>query len=295
MPENTQTPAAGGVLTQQQVAALLLQPLQAASIFLASGPRIFDTNGGNTLRIPRLTGSTGAAWVAEAAAIPDDDVTFGEMTLLPKQMQSLKVITKVSDELLRQSIVALDAVLQARLVNDVAAALDTELIAGAAIDGTKPRGLLNQVGVQTIAVTGAASFDLLYDMIGKLLTANVDPTAVRWMMTPGVFQVLRKTKATDGKYLMQPDVMEQGAFRLLGYPVSVTPRIPTTGTGAGTTKIVLWAPSMYAVARDIAPEVKVLTERYADFGQVGIRVQCRYDAGPLYPESVVIATGVTGA
>jgi HK97 family phage major capsid protein len=201
----------------------------------------------------------------------------------------------VSDELLRQSIVALDAVLQARLVRDVADALDVELIAGTTTDGTKPRGLLNQVGVQTIAAGAAATFDLLYDMIGKLLTANVDPTAVRWIMTPGVFQVLRKTKANDGKYLMQPDVMEQGAFRLLGYPVSVTPRIPTTGTGVGTTKIVLWAPSMYAVARDIAPEVKLLTERYADYGQVGIRVQCRYDAAPLYPESVVIATGVTGA
>lgn len=295
MPESTTTPAAGGVLTQQQVAALLLQPLQAASIFLASGPRIFDTNGGNTLRIPRLTGSTGAAWVAEAAAIPDDDVTFGELTLLPKNMQSLKVITKVSDELLRQSIVALDSVLQARLVSDVAVALDTAFIASATIDGTRPRGLLNQPGIQTIAVTGAVTFDVLYDMIGRMLTANVDPTGLRWMLTPGVFQVLRKLKSTDGKYLAQPDVSEQGAFRLLGYPVTVTPRIPTTGVGAGTTSVVLWAPSMYAVARDIAPEVKLLTELYASTGQVGIRVQCRYDAGPLYPESVVIATGVTGA
>ncbi len=294
MPENTQTLAAGGVLTQTQVAALLLQPLQAASVFLASGPRIFDTAGGNTLRIPRLTGSTGAAWVCEAQAIPDDDVTFGELTLLPKQMCSLKVITKVSDELLRQSIVALDAVLKARLVNDVAAALDTELIAGTTTDGTRPRGLLNQPGVQTMAVGGAATFDVLYDMIGRLLTANVDATAARWLMTPGVFQSLRKTKDAGGGYLMMPSVTEQGAFRLLGYPVQVTPRIPTTGTGAGTTKIVLWTPSMYAVARDIAPEVKVLVERYADTGQVGIRVQARYDAAPLYPESVVIATGVAG-
>ncbi len=294
MPESTQTPAAGGVLTQQQVAALLLQPLAAASVFLASGPRIFDTAGGNTLRVPRLGGSTGAAWVAEGALIPDDDVTFGELLLLPKQMQSLKVITRVSDELLRQSVVALDSVLQARLVTDVATGLDTELIAGTVTDGTRPRGLLNQPGNQTIAAGGAASFDLLYDMIGRLLAANVDPTGYRWMMTPFVFQSLRKLKDASGKYLMQPDPTEQGAFRMLGYPVTVTSRIPTTGTTTKTTSIVLWAPSMYAVARDIAPEVKVLDQRYADTGQVGIRVQARYDAGPLYPESVVVATGVTG-
>jgi hypothetical protein len=96
MPEGTQTPAAGGYLTQQRVgcpdwwtrspkvATLLLQPLQAASLFLASGVKIFDTAGGNNLRIPKLVGSTGASWVAEAANIPDDDVTFGELSLLPK-------------------------------------------------------------------------------------------------------------------------------------------------------------------------------------------------------------------
>ena len=67
MPEGTQTPAAGGYLTQQHVATLLLQPLQPASLFLASGVKIFDTAGGNNLRIPKLVGSTGASWVAEAA------------------------------------------------------------------------------------------------------------------------------------------------------------------------------------------------------------------------------------
>jgi HK97 family phage major capsid protein len=58
--------------------------LQAGSLFLASGVKIFDTAGGNNLRIPKLVGSTGASWVAEAANIPDDDVTFGELSLLPK-------------------------------------------------------------------------------------------------------------------------------------------------------------------------------------------------------------------
>lgn len=293
MPELTQTPAAGGVLTQEQVAALLLQPLQAQSVFLASGPRTFDTNGGNTLRIPRLTGSTGAAWVAEGAAIPDDDVTFGELKLLPKNMQSLKTITKVSDELLRQSTVALDSVLRQRLVTDVASALDTELIAGTTTNGTKPTGLLNQTGIQTIAVGAVVTFDVLYDMIGKLLTANVDPTGARWMMRPETFQALRKVKDTTGRYLVQPDVTEAGQFRLLGYPVTVTPRIPIVTGSPNKTSVVLWTPSMYAVARDIAPEAKVLVERYADQGLVGVRVQARYDAGPLYPESVVVGTNVT--
>ncbi len=42
MAESTLTPAAGGVLTLDQVQAILVQPLTAASVFLAAGPRIFD-------------------------------------------------------------------------------------------------------------------------------------------------------------------------------------------------------------------------------------------------------------
>ena len=293
MAQNTQTTAAGGALTQQQVADLLLQPLQAKSVFLAAGPRIFDTDGGNNLRIPKLVSSTGATFVAEGATIPDDDTTFGEITLLPKTMQAVKVITKVSDELLRQSIVALDQVLKDRLVTDIAAALDNAFINGTGT--TQPLGMLAAAGTQSIVVTGAATTDLLYDMSAKLLTANVDPTGARWLITPYVFNVLRKTKASGtGDYMIQPDLTAAGKFQLLGWPVDVTSRIPTGGSATYYSKIVLWVPSLYAVARDIAPEVKVLTERYADTGQVGIRVQARYDAAPLYPEAVVIATNVTG-
>jgi HK97 family phage major capsid protein len=290
VPENTQTPAAGGVLTRDAVAALLLQPLEASSIFLSAGVRILDTDGGNTLRVPRLTGSTGGAWVGEAEPIPDDDVTFGELVLLPKQMESVKVISKVSDELLRQTYVALDSVLRTRLVHDVTATLDTAFLTSTVTDGTRPLGLLHQPEVQRMAVDGPITFDDLHDMITVLMTAEVDLTGARWMLPPTVFSSLRKTKSTDGKYLMQPDPTEAGAFRLLGFPAKVTSRLPVA---AGASTVVLWVPSLYAVARDINPQVKILTERYADTGQVGIRVQARFDAGPMYPESVVLATGVT--
>lgn len=294
MPENTQTLAAGGELTQQVVAQLLLQPLQAASIFLAAGPRIFDTNGGNRLRIPTLTGSTGAGFVAEGALIPDDDVSFGELNLLPTGMQSVKVITRVSDELLRQSSIALDQVLRTRLVGDVAAALDRELIAGTDTTGVRPLGLLNYAGTTKIAAGAAASFDLLLDLEAALISANVDPAGAVWLISPFVFAGLRKLKGSTGSYLLQPDITAAGGFTLFGRPVTVTPRIPTVGTTTKTTSMVLYKPSLIAVARDISPTVQILTERYADTGQVGIKVQARYDAAPMFPASVVIAAGVTG-
>ena len=51
--------------------------------------------------------------------------------------------------------------------------------------------------------------------------------------------------------------------------------------------------SRVAVARDLAPTVKVLTERYADYDQQALRVVARYDAKPLDPSAVLTLSGIT--
>jgi HK97 family phage major capsid protein len=48
-----------------------------------------------------------------------------------------------------------------------------------------------------------------------------------------------------------------------------------------------------AVARDLAPSVKILDQTYADFDQMAIRVVARYDAAPLNAQAVVVLRGVT--
>jgi hypothetical protein len=137
--QNTQTTAAGGALTQQQVADLLLQPLQAVGLPRSRPP---DLRHQRRQQPPdpqaRLVYRRDVG--RRSATIPDDDTTFGEITLLPKTMQAVKVITKVSDELLRQSIVALDQVLKDRLVTDIAASLDNAFINGTGT--TQPLGKL---------------------------------------------------------------------------------------------------------------------------------------------------------
>ncbi len=49
--------------------------------------------------------------------------------------------------------------------------------------------------------------------------------------------------------------------------------------------------SQIAVARDVAPSVTVLTERYAEFDEVGLRVVTPYDLGLLHPEAVAVLGG----
>ena len=75
---------------------------------------------------------------------------------------------------------------------------------------------------------------------------------------------------------------------VLGARAVVTARVPK-GRAA------LVDMSRVAVARDLAPSVKILTERFADYDQQAIRVVARYDAAPLNPEAIVTLTGITRA
>lgn len=188
----------------------------------------------------------------------------------------------------------MEAALRDRLVRDVAAKIDTALIASSVTNGTQPRGLINYPGVQSMPAIGAPSLDDLHDAVGLAMAANVDTSRLRWLMTSRDFVNVRKLKDGQDRYQLQPDPTQEGAFRLLGFPVTITNRIPANG-GAGTNEssIVLADFSQIAVARDLAPSVKILDQTYADFDQMAIRVVARYDAAPLNPEAVVVLRAVT--
>lgn len=278
-------------LTQEQVSQILVQPLETASVFLAAGPRIFDTNG-SSVRVPKQAPATSPSWHGEGETITEVSPEFGEVVLLPDTMDSVKVLVKFSNELARQSIVSLDSALRDRLVADVAATLDTAFIASTTTDGSKPTGMLNYAGRQSITAVGEPTLDHLHDAEGLALGADVDPSGLRWLMTSRDFVNIRKIKDNSGRYMVQPDPTEAGAYRLLGHPVTVTNRVPIK---TGESKIALADFSQIAVARDLAPTVKVLDQTFGDSDEQALRVVARYDAKPLNAEAVVTLEGVTDA
>lgn len=280
-------------LTAEQVQRILIKPLEDKSVFLSAGPRIFDTDG-SQIRIPMLNGMTNApTWVAENGAIPDTtELDTTEMTLMPPGMRSIKVISRFSNELARQSIVALDTTLKDRLVSDVANTLDNALLTSQVTDGSVPLGLLFYPGVQEMPAVGTITLDDLHDAIGMMLASNVEVSRVRWFMRSEVFVQLRKLKDGQDRYQLTPDPTQAGGYQLLGIPVTVTNRLPKATGTPDSSAVILADFSVIAVARDLAPSVTVLSERYADYDQIGIRVITRYDAKPMLPEGILIMRGV---
>ena len=284
-------------LTREQVQAILVEPLEQASVFLAAGPRIFDTDG-SPVRVPKLTAMDAPAFIGENTQIDEVEGTFDEVTLLPSTMKSVKSLTRFSNELARQSIIALDAALRDRMVRDVAAKLDQAFITGTggATPGTEPTGILNASGITVVdATTGTIDLDKLMDAVGAALAANADPARMRWMLCSRDWINVRKLKDLQDRYQLTPDPAQAGAFQLFGIPVTVTNRIPSDeGTGENESTIALVDFSQIAVARDVQPSVTILDQTFGDYDQQAIRVVARYDVAPLNPEAVVVLQAVTG-
>ncbi len=288
------TTATGGGLVPAQVAALLVEPLLAEAVVLRARPSIFDAQGA-PVRVPKILSLDLAdAWRAENVLIAEADPVYGEVTLLPTALKSLKVLHRVSNELARNAGQDIAQALSAALVKRVANAIDKAFLVG---DGAANTiiGISNATGVQSTAAVGSPTVDRLHDAEGQLLTANGSPESAAWFMAPRSLTSLRKLRegGTTGAYLLQPDPTAGGSYSLLGHPVFVTTQIPTnTGVGTNESLIVLADMSQVAVGRDQDISVTLLPERFADFDQLGIRVTARFDIAPLNAAAVVVLRGV---
>lgn len=274
-------------LLADQVSSLLVQPLEAASVVLSAGPRIFDT--ASQLRIPKLVSGATPTFVAEGGLIPDTaEVDFDELTLMPNDRKSIKVILRYTRELVRQAVIGIDAVLKARLIKDVSDALDNALLTSTGKSGTPAAadgsitGLIHQADVTT-GDLDVADADSLLDAIAALNAKEVTPN--RWFISGADFAALRKLKESTSskRYLLEPDPTRASGSTIFGIPATITNKL-----AAGSA--ILADMSNVAVARDVAPAVTVLNERYAEYDQVGLRVICRYDLGLLHPEAVAVLT-----
>lgn len=168
-------------LLADQVSQLLVAPLEAASVVLSSGPRIFDTSG--VLRVPKLTKSSTVGFVGENELIPSDhETTFDEVVLMPTDRKSIKVIERYSRELARQSVIGIDATLKNRLVKVVSDKLDTALLVGHGSATNEVQTITSDAtgGTFTLSYRGATTAGLAYNVS----TANMQ-TALQGLSTIG--------------------------------------------------------------------------------------------------------------
>lgn len=270
-------------LIQETIVPMLVEPLQAASVVLESGPTIIDSSA--PVRVPTLEEVTNPGWVGENELISDTDtVDFGEIELLPTERKSIKTITRVSNELIRAATQNVSTILENRLVNDVRKKLDDGLLLGTGADNTIT-GIFNQTG------TTKLNYDPVDpdSYLDALAAASADESTPTTFYVNGAdFYDLRKIKDNNGRYIMTGGPAEGVPYALHGTNVIVSNKVPAGKAALLNIKDVV-------IVRDVDPRVTLLTERYAEYDQVGIRVVTRYDLGLLRPSNVYILDSSAGA
>ena len=244
-------------LTQEEVYPFLIQPLTAASVVLGAGARVIDSPTGDPLRIPKFVDGANAGWYAENEVIGESDPDFSELTLLPTNLKSVKVIHRFSNELARHSVVPIGSQLQSALVRNVASVLDDAFLNGTGTaDGNGNRGVIGlfaQSGTQsaTLDVTSAANLgDSSVEMIGLFADAEItDLSNAVYFVNPADYRAILNVRDTDGRSLVQPDVTAAGIYRLGGVRIVTTNKVTAGSSFAYFTSYLGLVPSAFLVIK----------------------------------------------
>jgi HK97 family phage major capsid protein len=210
---------ANSTLTQDQVERLLILPLQQRSSYLAQGFPVFTSNG-EPIKLPRLTNFGTATFVAQGTAIPTVTASTDEVELLGTDVRSIKVLARMSNELVRQAVVNVESAFSRKLVDDVSKVLDEAMWNGGTAVAGSPIGMANfpgNVNAGTAAGTAITSDDL-FDMEETGWESNMAMDAARWAMSPATFTIIRKLSDNYGQRVLAPSLAVGAPPTLLGKP-----------------------------------------------------------------------------
>ena len=281
------TNAAGGFTLPSVVMPQILGALVPNSSLLQAGMPIIPLNdGAKSYTTAILSGVPTAAWRSEGGAVAESDPVFSGVAAAP---QSLSFFFKISRELFADSM-NLSPALLAAIGQAMAKELDRAGLRGT---GTppQPRGILNTSGIQTVTNgangTALGSYANLFSAVQALLQADAQmPNAA--IMSPRSLIKLGGLLDTTNQPLRVPTMLEP--VKLLG--TSQIPNNLTVGTSTDCSEIYTGDFTKMALMLRESLSVQLLSERYADTGQLAFMCHCRADFAVMYPSAFALVTGV---
>lgn len=181
---NVATAGAGGFLTQTTNMGFdeLLRNISFA--FRMGVTRL--TGLRDNVAIPRQSASATAEWLtSETDTASESQQTFVQLLLSPK---TVSAYTELSRQLLLQSTVDAEGLVNADLAAVAALAVDVAVLSGSGASG-QPEGLDNVTGVGAVTGTSLAFADIL-EFQTDVAAANVMPLSGGYVTTPAVASLM---------------------------------------------------------------------------------------------------------
>jgi HK97 family phage major capsid protein len=278
---------AGGVTVPTILTGGIIDLLRARSVMFAAGARTALLDTGKATTMVAIASDPVAAWRNENADVAISDMTFAPISMTPK---SLAVLLVLSDELMEDGVGLSDAI-QMSLAGAFAAELDRVGLIGSGVS-PEPKGVskVSGIGSYSMGTNGAAlaNYDPFIEALAILQTANAaDPTAC--IIAPRTNKSMNLLKcATTNEPLPKPPA-------IANLPFLVTSKLPineTQGSSNAASRAVMghYPDVVIGVRHEL--RIQLLRERYAEKLQLAIRADLRADVAVLHPANFVNVVGI---
>lgn len=213
--------------------------------------------------------------LGENSAASEEDTKFGSAILGAKKLSS-KII-RVSNELLQDSGVDIEAYLSARIAQRIGRGEAKYLIQGSG-EGTplQPKGLNASVtGVTSTASATAFTWEEILDLKHSLDPAYRNSETFRLAFNDNTLKAISKMKDAQGRPLWLPDVVGMAPASVLNTPYVIDQGIDDIAAGK---KFIFCGDFNRFIIRRVAyMTLKRLVERYAEFDQTAFLAFHRFD------------------
>jgi len=250
-------------------------PLREALLARQMGIRVLSGLRGN-VSIPKFGSGLETGWVTEGGAVPDEEMTFDQVTLKPKHVGGK---TEMSRQLIQQSAPGIEQLVREDLSFLIAKQIDRAIINGTGLLG-EPLGILQTPGIQTVADIPATWAEVLA-MLEKL--DDVEISNGRWLTTAAIRTALAAAEKVTGS---GSGFLYDGGL-MAGLSLAASKSVPTG-------KLILGDFSQ--VMLGVWSEVDILVNPYAEpaysRGGIQVRAMATVDTAVRHPEGFVVATEV---
>lgn len=282
------TTTAGGYAVPSIMMPRILEAMAPNSALMQAGMGIVDLSdmAGKDFTSAAIDSIPDAEWRAENGPVVESDPSFRAVIATPR---SLAFFFKVSRELLADAPNMQEALLVA-IGQAFAKALDRTGLRGSGT-APEPLGLRGVPGVHSVAngADGAtlAGFGNLFSAVEKVLQADAPmPTAA--IMSPRSLVKLGGLVDTSGQPLAVPKMLENVAM----LHTSQIPNDLTVGSSTDCSEIYVGDFTRMELMLRESVSVQLLTERFAESGQIGFVCHVRADFAVNYPKAFALVTGV---
>lgn len=270
------TDAAGGYTVPDEFSNRLVETMKAYGGLLGIVDVLTTASGTDLLWPTNDDTANEGAILDESTQISEQDVAFGQGKL--KAYTYTSKLIRVPLQLLQDSAIDIEAFLARRIGERIGRAVAGHIATGAGT--TQPVGVANATVGFGVGVTGATgnTTTVTYDSLVDL-EHSVDPAyrgSAQYAMNDLTLAAIRKLKDSQNRPLWVPSVAGGVPSTINGRPYTIDNKLPAPAANA---KSILFGDfkTGYIARRVSGAQVLRLSERYADFLQVGFFGFARWD------------------